>query len=435
MSFEDDFAIRVLGLGKTFRLYARPIDRLKQTLFGGRRDFGRSFVALDGVSFSVPKGRVLGVIGQNGAGKSTLLQLLCGTLTPSQGEIAVRGRIAALLELGAGFNPEFSGRENVFLNGAILGLSHAEIAARYDEIVAFSGVHKFIDQPVKTYSSGMYVRLAFAIATSVDPEILVIDEALSVGDGAFARKSFDRIMALRERGVTILFCSHSMYHIESICDQALWLEQGRVRMLGEPGMVTRAYTEHLLRVVAVGQSEVAPLVPETESAGTGIAPGVKVDIAGDASASGATVSAVSAGLAKLLAIEVAADGVAGHELTLRSGVSSLTVRVEVAFDSVLPTPALVFEFLTEGGVTVSSGSSLFDGAGARLISPGRAVFDLAFPNIPLMRGRYRMSFYLACERMLHVYDQAVGCVLLEVSQEHGERGVCFLRHQWQQAVA
>ena len=184
----ESFAIQADGLGKSYALFDRPIYRLLHIL-SPKRFQGRRFVALEGVSFALRRGEVLGVIGNNGAGKSTLLQLICGTLTPSEGKLSVSGRIAALLELGAGFNPEFSGRENIFLSGAIYGLSHAEIAARYEEIVEFSGVGAFIDQPVKTYSSGMFVRLAFSIATAVDPDILVIDEALSVGDGAFARKS------------------------------------------------------------------------------------------------------------------------------------------------------------------------------------------------------------------------------------------------------
>lgn len=230
-------AIRADQLSKVYPLYDRPSDRLKQMFFRGGRQYYREFAALREVSFTLKKGEVLGLVGRNGAGKSTLLQMICNTLTPSSGTVTVNGRVAALLELGAGFNPDFTGRENVYLNASVLGLQQAEIDARYDDIVDFSGIGDFIHQPVKTYSSGMYVRLAFAIATSVDPDILVIDEALSVGDGAFARKSFDRIMQLKDKGVTILFCSHSMYQIEAICNKAIWLERGQVRALGNPGEV------------------------------------------------------------------------------------------------------------------------------------------------------------------------------------------------------
>ena len=211
MSSDMPFAIRANQLGKEFALFEKPIDRLKQYFFMGRRQYGRRFQALSDISFSLPKGQVLGLVGDNGAGKSTLLQIVCKTLMPTSGSVEIHGRVAALLELGAGFNSEFSGRENIYLNASVLGLTLNEINERYESIVEFSGIREFIEQPVKTYSSGMYVRLAFSVATCVDPDILVIDEALSVGDGAFARKSFDRIMELKSSGTTILFCSHSMY--------------------------------------------------------------------------------------------------------------------------------------------------------------------------------------------------------------------------------
>ena len=242
----DQIAVRADRLCKTYGIYDRPLDRLLQLFASKGQTYGRKFEALADISFTVPTGKVLGLVGRNGAGKSTLLQVLCKTLQPTSGALEVNGRIAALLELGSGFNPEFTGRENVYLNASVLGLKKEEIDQRFDEIVEFSGLKDFIDQPVKTYSSGMYVRLAFSIATSVEPDILVIDEALSVGDGAFARKSFDRIMDLKSRGATILFCSHSMYHIEAICDQAIWLEKGRMVMLDSPEKVARAYSESLL---------------------------------------------------------------------------------------------------------------------------------------------------------------------------------------------
>lgn len=206
------------------------------------KKYGRKHIALEPVSIEIKKGEVLGVIGTNGSGKSTLMQLICGVLEPSSGRVQTNGRIAALLELGAGFNPDFTGRENIFLNAAILGLSHQESNKKIDEIIKFSGVEKFIDQPVKTYSSGMYVRLAFSVATSVDPDILVIDEALSVGDGAFARKSFDRIMSLKQKGCTIVFCSHSIYQVEALCQRVLWLDKGKLQALARPHLYASAIT-------------------------------------------------------------------------------------------------------------------------------------------------------------------------------------------------
>ena len=202
----SDNAITIQNVAKTYLLYDRPQDRLKQMLFRGRRQYYREYQALKSLSFELPKGEVLGVVGRNGAGKSTLLQLICGTLTPSTGTVQVNGRIAALLELGAGFNPQFTGRENIYLSASIMGVNREEVDQKIEDIIDFSGVRNFIDQPVSTYSSGMYVRLAFSVATSVEPDILIVDEALSVGDGDFARRSFERIMAMKEKGATILFC-------------------------------------------------------------------------------------------------------------------------------------------------------------------------------------------------------------------------------------
>lgn len=401
----EDFAIRAKNLGKTYRIYERPLDRLRQFLAGNRRQYGRAFCALSDVSFTLPKGEVLGVIGNNGAGKSTLLQLVCGILQPGTGEIAVNGRVAALLELGAGFNPEFTGRENIFLNAAVLGLPQQEIEARYADIVEFSGIGDFIEQPVKTYSSGMYVRLAFSIATSVEPDILVIDEALSVGDGAFARKSFDRIMALRGRGTTILFCSHSMYHIEAICDQVLWLERGQMKRLGAPSQVTSEYRNQL--------AEVPPAPPP------------------DAPASSAgSAGPTPEGTGRILSIETDADGITGRSLQLRSGISNLGMTVFFQLDPSLPPPSIVFTLETANGTAVSSGGTFLEGVQLATGPDGCGQARLEFPALPLMRGTYRISVYLGCERSVHVYEQALHCAEIEVIQEGVEQGVVFLPHSW-----
>ncbi|MBY0467317.1 MAG: ABC transporter ATP-binding protein, partial [Burkholderiales bacterium] len=240
-------ALKIENVSKTFSLYEKPIHRLMASLRLLRRPV-KKIHGLTDINLQVNRGEVLGVIGRNGAGKSTLLQLICGTLRPTTGNITTHGRIAALLELGAGFNLEFTGRENVKLSAALLGLGPAEIAAKFESIVAFAELEQFIDQPVKTYSSGMFVRLAFAVATSVEPDILVIDEALSVGDGVFARKSFDRIMALKARGTTILFCSHALYQVEALSDRVVWLKDGRVQSMGLAHDVISAYQQFLLQI-------------------------------------------------------------------------------------------------------------------------------------------------------------------------------------------
>jgi lipopolysaccharide transport system ATP-binding protein len=234
-------ALSVRALSKRYELYDRPVDRLLQTLWRGHRQFYREFWALRDVAFSLSPGQVLGVVGRNGSGKSTLLQLVAGTLSPTSGDVTITGPVAALLELGSGFNPEFTGRENVFLNGAILGLAHAEVRDRMPDILAFADIGEFVDHPVKTYSSGMALRLAFAVATAVAPRVLIVDEALAVGDEAFQRKCFARIEAIRETGAVVLFVSHSPQQVLELCDTALLLDHGEAIMQDEPRRVVAEY--------------------------------------------------------------------------------------------------------------------------------------------------------------------------------------------------
>jgi len=241
----SDIAIRVKNVTKAYQIYDKPQDRLKQSLWRGRKQYYREFKALDDVSFEVKKGETVGIIGRNGSGKSTLLQIICGTLAPTSGVVEVNGRVAALLELGAGFNPEFSGRENVYMNATILGLTKEEIDAKYDDIAIFADIGDFIEQPVKTYSSGMLVRLAFAVAINVDPEILIVDEALSVGDELFQRKCFSRIEAIKINGATILFVSHSGGTIVELCDRAVLLDAGERLTIGSPKQVVGRYQKLL----------------------------------------------------------------------------------------------------------------------------------------------------------------------------------------------
>jgi ABC-type polysaccharide/polyol phosphate transport system ATPase subunit len=231
-------------LGKTYRVFGRPWDRLLEAISGRRRH--RAFEALADVSFTVGRGESLGIIGENGAGKSTLLKILSSVTVPSRGTLEVRGRVASLLELGMGFHSELTGRQNIRLNAAMMGLDAAAVEAQTPEIIAFSELGDFIDRPVKTYSSGMAMRLGFAIAVQVEPEILIIDEALSVGDGYFQKKCMDRIRVLLDRGCTFLFCSHAMYYVSTFCQRALWLRHGRIEALGPVEQVVREYESFLL---------------------------------------------------------------------------------------------------------------------------------------------------------------------------------------------
>lgn len=236
----SDIAIQVDGLGKCYHIYDKPRDRLFQMFARGGRQYFREFWALKDVSFEVKRGEPFGIIGRNGSGKSTLLQLLCGTLNPTQGNIQTSGRIAALLELGSGFNPEFSGRENIYMNAAIFGLTHREIDERYDRILAFADIGSFVDQPVKTYSTGMMVRLAFAVVAHVDADILVIDEALAVGDAFFVQKCMRFLRRFMEAG-TVVFVSHDTGAVLNLCRKAIWLEQGCMKGQGPPKELTEQY--------------------------------------------------------------------------------------------------------------------------------------------------------------------------------------------------
>jgi lipopolysaccharide transport system ATP-binding protein len=265
MSSEDNapppgheaWAIQVRDLGKVYRLYDKPHHRLMQSLWGERRRYYREFASLHGVSFELERGQTLGVIGRNGAGKSTLLQIICGTLAPSSGSVEVRGRVAALLELGTGFNPDFSGRENIHVNAAILGLTPAQIALRMDDIIAFADIGEFIDQPVKTYSSGMYVRLAFAVVVHVDPDILVVDEALAVGDAMFQAKCMTRMRRMLDGGMTLLFISHDISAVKALCKRTLWLDHGKIRAYGDTAEVTRAYDHDWIHQANAAQGIIA----------------------------------------------------------------------------------------------------------------------------------------------------------------------------------
>ncbi|HYE51462.1 MAG TPA: ABC transporter ATP-binding protein [Azospirillaceae bacterium] len=267
----DAVAIRAEGLSKAYRLYRRPSDRLLQFLMPGRQA-GAEHWALRDVDFTIARGETFGIVGRNGAGKSTLLQMIAGVLQPTAGRVAVNGRVAALLELGSGFDPAFTGRENVYMNAAILGLTREEIDRRYDSIVEFAGIGPFIDQPVRTYSTGMAARLAFAVAAHVDADVLIVDEALSVGDVFFAQKCMRFLRDFQKRG-TVLFVSHDTGAVLSLCDRALWLEGGRLRQVGPAKEVCEAY----LAAFAAESAEAASDVPDPALTRTGSVRGIPSD--------------------------------------------------------------------------------------------------------------------------------------------------------------
>jgi len=240
-----DIAVNVDHVSKKFRMYHERNQSIKSAIMRGRRSVHEDFWALRDVTFDVPTGSTFGLIGSNGSGKSTLLKCLAKIYYPEEGTISYKGRIAALLEVGSGFHPELSGRENVFLNGSILGMSKKEITRKFDEIVDFSGVEEFIDQPVKNYSSGMYVRLGFAIAINVDPDVLVVDEVLSVGDASFQDKCAQKFIDFKAAGKTVVLVSHSMGQVQDMCDSAAWLRKGELVMVGDAKPTIKAYLDSL----------------------------------------------------------------------------------------------------------------------------------------------------------------------------------------------
>ncbi len=282
----QNYVIKLDHVSKAYHLYDSSLDRLKEALHPFKKQYYKNFYALNDISFALPKGKAYGIIGFNGSGKSTLLKIICGVTKESSGRVEVHGKISALLELGAGFNPEFTGRQNIFFSGILAGISREDMKLRYDEIVAFADIGKFVEQPVKSYSSGMLMRLAFSVAIHVDPEILVIDEALAVGDARFRHKCMAKIRDLKKT-CTILFVSHDMNAILSLCDRAIWLDKGRMVMLGDPIELARLYTEATYegaekvvdRYVALDQKiEITEISPATSGADKSIsAEGLVVD--------------------------------------------------------------------------------------------------------------------------------------------------------------
>lgn len=407
MSFESSRGvIQAQGLGKRYALGASPYRRLWH-LLGGSDEGIQYFDALASVDLTVEPGETIGLIGQNGAGKSTLLQLLCGTLSPSHGQLAVNGRVAALLELGAGFNPDFTGRENILFSAAMYGLQQQQIEAHMQEIIDFADIGEFIDQPVRTYSSGMYVRLAFSIATSVKPDILIIDEALAVGDGVFARKSFDRIMQLKQQGVTLLFCSHSLFQVEAICDRCIWLHRGQVMAQGPSADVISQYNDWLT------QSATPPAPTTSEGADQAIP------------------APVATGQARLTRLRASCDGVEGTALIARSGASELSVDFEFASDPQLPMPNMALMVYGADGRVLCSTGTWIDGVALTRDAAGAGRVRLTFAKLPLLKGRYTLAAYLMCERAVHVYEAVEHFASVQVSQPHLEQGVFSIPHQWQ----
>ncbi|MDD2558032.1 MAG: ABC transporter ATP-binding protein [Desulfuromonadaceae bacterium] len=414
--------ISLIDVSKCYQVYQKPHHRLLQMFARVRKRYFKEFWALRDVNLQIRPGEVVGIIGSNGAGKSTLLQLVCGTLTPSHGQIKVNGRIAALLELGAGFNAEFTGRENIYLSATIAGMSKKEIDAAFDSIVEFSGISKFIDQPVKTYSSGMYVRLAFSVAINVDPDILVIDEALAVGDGAFSRKSFERIMEMKKAGKTILFCSHALYQVEAICDIALWLKDGQIAQFGIPSDVVMSYTDYLNRGNAVS----SPGLEQSFSS-----PSARADLPAteEVSAQSAVPESTPTGVAFISAIAVWVDDQPGRDFTLLTCAADVRMHIAFSCAPTLPMPHVAVCIVRQDGQIVASTATHLDNC-SPAVTPEGGEAEVFFPKLALLRGTYQLDVYLMCENGIHVYDSVNMSATLHITQNNLELGVVSLAHTW-----
>jgi lipopolysaccharide transport system ATP-binding protein len=390
--------LQVRGVGKQYKLYASPRQRLK-ALLTGQADY-RSHWAVKDVSFELQRGQCIGVIGDNGAGKSSLLKLLAGTLQPTVGSIERVGRITAILELGAGFHPDFSGRDNLYFGGSLIGINREAMAQLEPSIIEFCELGEALDRPVKTYSSGMTVRLAFALVTAVQPDVLIIDEALAVGDQHFQKKCVERIMAFKAHGCTILFCSHSPYHIRHLCDRAMWLDGGRIREFGQTEAVLGAYDVHTrLRNAQSESGHVEPTGGDhTDEPSMAVAPSPGV-----AEPSSAAPPAVKEddGSARIMSVDLAHLG-EGSPALLNSPhlVATLVVRGRGN-----ERPNVGFMIEQSQGVGITSLATHEEGAVPQSLGDGLWKSVLTFPNLPLHSGQYVVSAFLFDESGLVVYDQ------------------------------
>ncbi len=389
--------VRAENLGKAYRMYARPLDRALEWLV--RRPRHQEFWALRDLDLEVRAGESIGVIGENGAGKSTLLALLTGTTQPTTGRVSVHGTLAAILELGAGFHPEFSGRHNARMHAALFGIAGDEADRRIEEAITFSELGGFIDQPVRTYSSGMYVRLAFALAVSVDPDVLIIDEALAVGDQHFQTKCVGRITEFRDRGKTILFCSHATYQVKKLCDRALWLRHGRVAALGAVDEVIDAYLEY-------------------------------TRIRDDEQTTAHSAAGRDPALLRLADV-VIEGGEGGDPPTWQSGMP-FTVRVviERGRDAELE-PGVGIAFVRNDGLVCYCVSTEMDGVTMERRSDGTFHAVLHVPRLPLLGGGYYLNVAtIDNHSALLIYDVQERRCPFRVRNPSDEFGVMRMDHAW-----
>jgi ABC-type polysaccharide/polyol phosphate transport system ATPase subunit len=393
-------AVEAVGVSKRFRLVHERNNSLKATVMRRRRTVAQEFWALRDVSFEVFAGETFGIIGENGSGKSTMLKCLTRILRPDKGTVEVRGKVSALLELGAGFHPELSGRENVFLNGAILGISQRELRRRFDDIVDFAGIHDFIDEPVKNYSSGMYVRLGFSVAINVDPDVLLVDEVLAVGDESFQRRCNEKFAELKASGKTIVVVSHGLSGVQNLCDRVLWLKDGRLMQIGDPCQVIEAYTASL--------SAERPAEASGDIRwGSGEARITKVELFDSAGSQHPPVAGP--------------DPVLTPTTRLRSGAPAV-VRIHYETDEPVARPVFGLGIKTLEGFEVTGPNNRDAGCVPDKID-GSGWVDIRFDPLRLLPGTYDITVALYDFALLHAFDVRENVLRFDV-----ERGP--IREQW-----
>ena len=408
----------VRNLGKEYKLYDSPRQRLKALLTGQATH--RSHWALQGVSFTLARGQCIGVIGDNGAGKSSLLKLLAGTMQPSTGSIERTGRITAILELGAGFHPEFTGRDNLYFAGSLIGISHEEMRRLEPEIIDFSELHESIDRPVKTYSSGMTVRLAFALVTAVQPDVLIVDEALAVGDQSFQKKCIERILSFRENGCTILFCSHSPYHVRHLCDAAIWLDHGQMQYFGDTETALAAYDARTRQ----RHHEKEAQAPEPE------ADAPLVDSEADPLATPYVHHAPQLphvdSKAQILSVDIA--NLSDATPPVLQG-DDLVVTI-IARGNGDERPHMGFMIEQYKGVGIASLGTHEDDAAPVRQTDGTWKVTLTFPDLPLHSGDYVVSAHLFDASGLAVYDEWFQYTYFRFIYPKPLPGLVRLPHYW-----
>lgn len=440
----SEIAIKVENLSKCYQIYDQPRDRLKQFVLPRiQRPLGfppkqyyREFWALKDVSFDVKKGETVGIIGRNGSGKSTLLQIITGTLAPTSGSVTTQGRISALLELGSGFNMDFTGRENIYLNASILGMSKEDVDDRFDKIAAFADIGQFMDSPVKQYSSGMFARLGFSVAIHVDPEILIVDEILAVGDAAFQRRCLAKFYDIRESGCTILFVSHDQYQVKSVCQRAIYLEGGRQKMFGPAGRIIDAYTVDMeaaeaSRVQAGRISPPASALAEKTISGGGevpvLSPGTEivesVTLAAQAAEDGCERPYLIESVTLLTSegVEIA-EIETGAELWLEMKYRALTSRPPERI-------SFVFNLYRHDGLYVCGTTTLMDGIAP---FPGRSHgrVCVCFPSVPLLSGEYKFRVAINDHGGFVTLAEAKDACKFSVVDNFNAVGLVDLTREW-----